>query len=107
MSLNEGIWAGAIILFALLATAVILLGMRKHRSPVPSVLALLGSGILMYTMYVDYSTLTELIGFAVLAGATFLDYRMRRWAGVRREKKRVSRPSHGAPVGTGQSSPSL
>ena len=70
-------------------------------------LALLGSAVLVYTMYVDYSTLTELIGFAVLAGATILDYRMRRWAGVLREKKRVSRPSQGAPVGTGQSSASV
>ena len=65
--------------------------MRKHHSLKPVLLALLGSGTLLYTMYVDYSRLVEIMGFAALGVAAYLDYRMRRWAGVGQHGKRVAR----------------
>ena len=80
MVVNESIWAGSIIMFAVIACAVVALGMRKHRSAKPLILALAGTGILIYTMYVDYSTVTEMIGFTILAIATYLDFDLRRWS---------------------------
>ena len=46
-------------------------------------LALVGATVLSYTMTVDYSILTEAIGFIVLAIVTYLDYDLRRWARVK------------------------
>jgi len=80
MAVNENIWAGSIILFAVIACAVVALGMRKHRSVKPLILALVGTGVLIYTMYIDYSTITEMIGFIILAIATYLDFDLRRWS---------------------------
>ena len=95
MSINEGVWAGAIIAFALLATAVIVLGMRKHHSLKPVVLAIAGSATLVYVMYVSYSVVLELVGFGLLGIATWLDYHLRRWSGVKHRKKRVPREARG------------
>ena len=91
LAVNESLWAGAIILFALLASAIIALGIRKHGSILPLALAVVGSGVLIYTMYVDYSKLVEAAGFVTLAIATWLDYNRRRWARVRRGDKSKTR----------------
>ena len=91
LAVNETLWAGGIILFAVVATAVIALGMRKHGSIKPLALAIIGSGILIYTMYVDYSKLVEAIGFILLAVATWMDFDGRRWARVKRGDKTKTR----------------
>jgi arsenite methyltransferase len=83
MAVNEGLWAGSIIAFALMATAVIALGMRKHHSIKPVLISLVGSGVLIYTMYLNYNMVTEFIGFLILALATWFDYDLRRWARVK------------------------
>lgn len=83
IAINEGLWAGGIILFALVATAVIAIGVRIYHSIKPLLIALLGTGIISYTMLVSYSTLTEIAGFLILALATYLDYDRRRWARVK------------------------
>ena len=38
-------------------------------------------------MYVDYSVVTELIGFVVLGVAAWMDYSARRWARVTRSER--------------------
>ncbi len=91
MAVNEGIWAGAIILFAILACGVIALGMRKHHSPKPVIVAIIGTAILVYTMYINYQIVTEIAGFIVLSIATWLDFDLRRWAKVPGGKKAGSR----------------
>jgi arsenite methyltransferase len=89
VALNETIWAGSIILFAVIATLVIALGMRRHGSPKALILALIGTAILVYTMYIDYSKLIEAVGFVCLAIASYLDFDLRRWARVKGGNKRV------------------
>ena len=80
MAVNENIWAGSIILFAVMACAVIATGLRKHRSAKPLIVALAGTGVLIYPMYVNYSDVTEIVGFIILAMATYLDFDLRRWS---------------------------
>ena len=87
LAVNKTLWAGGIILFALVACAVIALGMRKHGSLKPVITAVAGAGLLIYTMYLNYSMLTEAAGFAILALATWFDYDLRRWARVKGGKK--------------------
>lgn len=79
LAINETIWAGAIIAFAVIACGVIALGARKHGSLKPLALAVAGAGILIYTMYINYSAITEAVGFVVLGIATYFDYDLRRW----------------------------
>ena len=82
MALNDGIWAGTIIFFSLLTTAIIGLGVRKHKSLVPLMVAVPGALLLCYTMFIDYHALTELLGFILLAVATYIDFDKRRWSKV-------------------------
>ena len=84
MGVNENIWAGAIIFFAVAASVVTAIGIRKHGSVWPFAVSIAGAGILIYTMCVNYSVVTELIGFVVLGVAAWMDYNARRWARVTR-----------------------
>jgi arsenite methyltransferase len=83
MVINEGIWAAAIIMFAVIATAVIAVGMRKHHSLKPLILAIFATGLLIFTMYINYSMLTEVISFVMLAVATYLDFDLSRASSAR------------------------
>jgi len=80
-----------------------LIGVRKHHSVKPLLIALAGSGIISYTMLVSYSTLAEIAGFLILAMATYIDYDRRRWARVKGGKKavRAQRSSHESNTTTG------
>ncbi|OOG27831.1 methyltransferase type 11 [Thioalkalivibrio denitrificans] len=78
LALDEGLWAGAIALFAVLAAIAVVAGMRRHRSPGPSVPAVAGAGVILYALFVDYSMVVELAGFVLLAAAAFWDLRLRR-----------------------------
>jgi arsenite methyltransferase len=77
ISLNETLWAGAIVTFAALAVASLVLGWTWHRRPGPVILGLAGAAMLAYAMYGHYSRLTELAGFALLALAACWDWRAR------------------------------
>ncbi len=101
MAVDENIWAGGIILFAVVACVVIALGLRKHRSPKPLIVALAGTGVLIYTMYVDYSTVTELFGFTILAIATYLDFDLRRWSRLSSGKKSGARSNRTRQISQG------
>ena len=97
LALNEAIWAGSIVTFSIAATLVISLGVKRHKSIKPLLPGLLGCGLMVYTMFVDYSLMTELIAFALLALAIYLDYHLRRWARVTRERRHATRKPAVAP----------
>ena len=59
-TLDEGIWAGAISLFAALATIAIAASYRQHRIIGPTVIAALGLGLILWVMYASYSRAAEL-----------------------------------------------
>lgn len=88
MALNTGVWAGAIIACALLATVVIAIGVRKHGLYKPLFIAITGLILLTYTMMFDYRLLLEIVAFAFLGFATWLDYHHRRWAPVKKHGPR-------------------
>ena len=75
ITLNEGVWAGAIVVFAALAVVALGVSRTRHGANVPVILAGVGAVAISYAMFVDYSRITELIGFALLAGAVWLDWR--------------------------------
>jgi len=75
---NEGLWAGAISVFALFALAGIILGWRVHRSVPPPLLGILGTGLVLWTMGISYNRPLEIAGFVCLAVAAMLDWQARR-----------------------------
>jgi arsenite methyltransferase len=85
LAVDEGMWAGAIILFTGMTVVAVAAGIRKHRFFMPLVLAMVGAGLIGYTLLGFYHRLVELIGFALIAGAIFWDLRLRsattRWRG--------------------------
>jgi ubiquinone/menaquinone biosynthesis C-methylase UbiE len=87
MAINNDIWAGSIILLSLITVGIIALGMRKHGSARPLVFAVVGAAVLVYTMYIDYNIATEILGFILLATATWFDFDLRRWSRVPGDKR--------------------
>lgn len=81
LAINPRAWAGAIVLFAALATAAVAGGLRRYRSPLPLALALLGTLVLAYVQFGSYRPVIELAGFALLAAAVWRDFGLRRRAG--------------------------
>jgi len=78
LTIHEGLWAGAIAVFAVLALAGIVLGWRIHRSTAPLLLGLAGTGLVLWAMGISYSRLLEIAGFVCLVFATALDWRAKR-----------------------------
>jgi len=78
LAIDEGLWAGAIVFFALLAFIGLLLGWRVHRALPPVLLGVLGTGMILWAMAVAYSRPVEIAGFICLAAAAWLDLRARR-----------------------------
>lgn len=78
LAVNDALWAGAIVAFAVLAVLGIALGLRVHRQPWPLLLGAFGAGVIAYTMYINYDRAIELAGFALLCGAALWDWRLRR-----------------------------
>lgn len=88
MVLNNGVWAAAILACAALASVVIATGITKHRTMAPLLIALGATGLLTFTMLVDYQVWLEILSFAGLGFATWLDYYRRRWAPVKQHGHR-------------------
>ncbi len=78
ITLNEKLWAGAIVTFAALAVGGLGLGLARHRRPWPIMVGGLGAAVIGYAMYVRYDRLTEVAGFALLCIAAVWDWRARR-----------------------------
>lgn len=78
LTLHEGVWAGAITLFAALTAAAVAAGYRRHGSAAPLGLAVIGFGFIAYAMFVSYTAAVEIAGFTLLAAAVGWDYALRR-----------------------------
>lgn len=90
---DDTIWAGAIVAFAVLAVVGIALGMMRHRQPWPLLVSAIGAGVVAYAMYVHYDRLIEFAGFAILCGAAFWDWRLRQAHSC--ERATISRQTSG------------
>ncbi len=77
LTIDEGLWTATIILFTGAVVVAVAAGRRKHTSFTPLILAIMGAGFVGYALLGPYDRLIELIGFALIAGATFLDLRLR------------------------------
>ena len=75
VSLNETVWAGAIILFAWLTVLVLWPRWRRHRSRLPIALAATGAAVITFTMTIVYTRSIEIAGFTFLCAGTYLDWR--------------------------------
>jgi hypothetical protein len=80
LAIDEGVWAGAIAIFAALATLAVAVSYRRHRIVGPMVVAALGLGLILWVMFGSYSRVIELVGFVLLIAAALWDWR----AGVSR-----------------------
>jgi hypothetical protein len=77
LALNPVIWAGVIVLFAVLAAAAVALGARRHGSMLPVLPSLAGVALLGYVMIGRFDRVLEFVAFALLGAAVFWDYRLR------------------------------
>ena len=73
---DDALWAGAIVAFAMLAVVGIGLGLQAHHRPWPLLLGDIGAGAITYTMYFNYDRATELTGYALLCAAAAWDWRL-------------------------------
>ncbi len=87
LAVNEDIWAGAIVAFALLAVLGVALGYRQHRNANPLWLAITGAALVIWAMYgsegiVDLlgvpAFAVEITGFSALVAAAWRDGRLKR-----------------------------
>ncbi|MCI0431250.1 MAG: MerC domain-containing protein [Rhodospirillales bacterium] len=78
VTVNETLWAGAIVAFALLAVLGLLLGYRRHRRIWPILIGGLGVLGIGYAMYVQYERWIEVSGFVLLGIGVLWDWRLRR-----------------------------
>ena len=87
LAVNESIWAGVIVAFAILAVLGVTLGARRHGNRNPLWLSIVGAALIVWAMYGAQSIVNllgapsfvvELAGFAALAGGAFWDWRLKR-----------------------------
>lgn len=69
-AVDKGMWAGAISIFAALATIAIAISSRRHRIIGPTLIAAPGFGLILWAMFGSYSAVIELAGFVLLIAAT-------------------------------------
>lgn len=75
LAIDEGVWAGAIAIFAALAIVAVAMSYRRHRIVGPTVVAALGLGLILWVMLGSYSRIIELVGFVLLIAAALWDWR--------------------------------
>jgi arsenite methyltransferase len=78
LAVNDGAWAGAIALFAVLAVIGVVFGYRRHRTLAPLVLAAIGAAIILWVMFGSFNRILELVGFAALIVGAVWDWRLKR-----------------------------
>jgi len=76
--LDESVWAGAIILFIALTVLAVLPGYRAHGGRLPMVTAVVGAGLILHALLIDYNALVELAGFVALVAAALRDASLHR-----------------------------
>ncbi len=75
IALNEAVWAGAIVLFAGLTFAVLLVRRHRHGRFAPAAVAGVGFVLIGFSMLVSYNQIIEFAGFVFLCAGTVLDWR--------------------------------
>jgi uncharacterized integral membrane protein len=83
LAINEAAWAGAISLFAVIAVAGMAFGYSRHRVKAPLIIAVVGAALILWAMFVSYSRIVEICGFAALIAAAVWDWRLTKGAGGR------------------------
>lgn len=71
VKIENGLWVGAIVTFFALAVGMI--AFRGSRQSGPTLLGLIGFGLIIWTMFGSYNWTTELLAFAMLIAATLWD----------------------------------
>ena len=69
IDINTGIWAAAITFFAWLAVAGVAGSFKQHRTVGPLIIAAVGAVLITLAMFVSYSRIIEIVGFAGLVFA--------------------------------------
>jgi arsenite methyltransferase len=82
LAVNEAAVSGVVALLAVLAAAVVGLGMRRHRSAMAVMPAVVGAALIAYALLISHDRVLELAGFVLLAAAVAWDWRLRKHAGV-------------------------
>jgi arsenite methyltransferase len=80
VAINTAVWAGAIVLFGVLAAVSVGAGVRKHGRYTPLGAAAAGAMLLSYVQFVDYSLALEVVSFGLIAVGVLLDLKSRRRA---------------------------
>lgn len=78
IAVDNTLWAGAIVAFAVLAVIGLGFGVLRHKSRWPLMLGSFGTIIIIYVMYVQYDRAVEISGFALLAYAAFWDWQLKK-----------------------------
>lgn len=78
LAVDEGAWAAAVSLFALLAFLGVAPGYLRHRKAAPGVLALSGAALTIWAMLGQYNWIVELGGLGALILAAGWDWRLKR-----------------------------
>lgn len=75
VAVHEGIWAGAIAVFAVAAFTATFFGYRRHGAIGPAILAGAGAALVMWALFASYDWRIELAGFIALALAAGWQWR--------------------------------
>jgi hypothetical protein len=85
INIHTGLWAGVITLFAWLAVAGVVGGFRRYRAVGPLIVAVVGAVLVTWAMFVSFSRVIEIAGFAGLVIAAvwqrYLRFPVRQSAG--------------------------
>lgn len=86
LAVNERVWAGVIVAFAVLAVLLVTMGFKHHQSRNPARLAIVAAALIIWAMYDSQgirdmlgipSMVIELAGFAALLGAAYWDWKLK------------------------------
>jgi arsenite methyltransferase len=76
LTLNESLWAGAIVFFALASVFGLALDLRIHHNLWPLLIGCLGAASIVYVMFFDYQLAIEILGFVLLCSAVLWDWKI-------------------------------
>lgn len=86
LTLNERVWAGVIVAFAVLAVLLVTMGFKHHQSHNPARLAIVAAALIIWAVYDSPGIrdmlgippmVVELAGFAGLLGAAYWDWKLK------------------------------
>lgn len=77
-TLNEPLWAGVIILFALVSVFGLFIGRGRHHNLSPLLFGCMGTGFIVYVMTIEYHLIVEIFGFLLLCTAVLWDWKIQR-----------------------------